>query len=187
MGNMSRMAQLLRSRIAIALAGAVLFGGVSAAVAVMPSTYSRINGLLTTQPTATSTSGDLAGDETATPEGTTTEGATPTTPARPTPTRTPAPLGNQANPLRGSVVTVTTASNSFTISSGGRHFTIDVNPSTTYGGLAHSLAELQADLSTPTPGGTPTPRVLRASVIGSQSQASATTYLASHVFTSLDN
>jgi hypothetical protein len=81
-------------------------------------------------------------------------------------------------------VTVTPASNSFTIRSGGRDFTIDVNASTTYGGLAHSLAELQSQQqATPLPAPTPTPR-LRASVIGTQE--SATTYLASHVDASRD-
>lgn len=180
MGIMSRMAQLVRSRVALALVGAVLIGGMSAVLAVTPNTYSRIGGLFFTETTPTSSSADLSGQETSTPED-----ATPTTVARPTPTRTPAPLGSPANPLRGAVGAVTTASNSFTISSGGgRHFTIDVDQNTTFGGLAHSLAELQTDLSTPTPGGTPTPGELRASVIGTQE--SATRYLASHVFTTFD-
>ena len=135
---MGHFIQLLRTRVGVALVGAVLVGGLGAALgagsAWRPSTPAEG---VTIQGSATATA-----VETATPAPTATIQPTPTSvpTAVPTPTRTLV-----GSTIRGKVVRVDTGDNTLIISRNDVRYTIVVNDETTYSGAATQLSDIQQD------------------------------------------
>lgn len=129
---MSQLSQLLRTRIGVAIMGAILVGGAGAAVGAgsvwRPSSPV---GAAITQADATAT---------ATPFPTATPQPTPTTAPTAAPTATRNPVGST---LRGTVVSVDTSADSLIISRNGVRYTILVNDATTYSGAATQLSDIQ--------------------------------------------
>jgi len=129
-----------RSRVGIAIIGAILIGGIAAAIGVSTLTLrsSALDGALATSgasATATAESTETP-EATATAEATATPQPTATTAPRPTPT-----IG-VGSTLRGTVVGTPGAS-SFVISRNGVHYTIQVDGNTTYvGGAATQYSSI---------------------------------------------
>lgn len=129
---MGQLGQLFRTRVGIAILGAILVGGVGAAVGA--GSVWRPNspvGAAITQADATATATSFP---TATPQ------PTPTTAPTAAPTATRNPVGST---IRGTVVSVDTSSNSIIISRNGVRYTILVNDATTYTGAATQLSDIQ--------------------------------------------
>lgn len=168
---MGKGGHLLHSRVGVAILGAILVGGIAALAGV--GTVWRpqapfIGGVMQGNGTATTalaqeteTNGTATPAETATPQ--------PTATAIPTraPTATPNLVGST---IRGSVVSTNASTNSFVMSRNGTRYTILVNESTTYSGVATQFSGLQ-------PG-------YRVSVAIAAQNGSA--YLASSVISSID-
>lgn len=129
---MGQLSQLFRTRVGIAIMGAILVGGAGAAVGA--GSVWRPNspaGAAITQADATATATSFP---TATPQ------PTPTTAPTAAPTATRNPVGST---IRGTVVSVDTSSNSIIISRNGVRYTILVNDATTYSGAATQLSDIQ--------------------------------------------
>lgn len=122
---------LLKSRVGFAIAGVVVIGGISAAVAVWPMLP---HGFALANPSR--------------PQANVSPSATPTTvptpTQRPLPTRTPAPTRTPIPSLHGTVLSKNPAANSFVLQlDTGATKTVIVNPSTTiFQGSASSLSTL---------------------------------------------
>ena len=140
---MSGLILFFKSKVVLAILGAVLFGTSGALVATVPfgSAPSR------SAPSALQGQAGLAAvdNATATP-GTSAPTKTPThIPTRTSrPTNTP---GTGAPSLRGTVQSVNTSANTFTLLSNGTTITVAVNANTVYQGRATSLNSLQATWS----------------------------------------
>jgi hypothetical protein len=165
---MSRLIPFFRSKLALALLGAVLCAGGAAFAAVGPFTMTA-NHAAPPQPqtyvgssangTGTPTPGTAAPGTTPTPAATSgvTPGATPSaTPGRsptatPTPrppTPTPTPQAGQAGSLHGTVTNVNTSTNQFTVRTfTGTTTTVAVNAQTTFQGACTSLSGLRTGWS----------------------------------------
>lgn len=140
---------VLRSRVALAVIGLLLVGGVSAAIAMLttphplPATLNAVSqratatgaaGAATTatppsQPAATDTTGSVA--------------TTPTTP-RPTPLPTATFFPGQNVDVSGQVESVNTIANTFVLATRGSQFTITVNGSTAWSGSAHQVSDIKS-------------------------------------------
>lgn len=138
---MSGLILFFKSKVVLAILGAVLFGTSGALVATVPfgSAPSR------SAPSAPQGQAGLAAVDNATaPPG---SSATPTR----TPTRTPRPTntpGAGGVTLRGSVQSVNTSANTFTIKLfNGTITTVAVTANTVFQGLATSLSSLQVGWS----------------------------------------
>ena len=139
---MSGLIQLFRSRVGVAIVGAILVGGVGAAFGV-GSVWHPLTPITggVVQAAATATTASAAAQATNTPESTATPAATATTipTVGPIATATPFPVGSS---IRGTVISV--GANSFVISRNGTHYTILVDGATTYtGGTATQLSGIQ--------------------------------------------
>ncbi len=135
------MGSWFRSRVGLALLGAIIVGCMAAAIGAgtLSLRSSPLDGALAdsgSSATATAESTETP-EATATPEATTTPQPTATTAPRPTAT----PLG-VGSLLRGTVVG-TPGTSSFVLSRNGVHYTIQVDGTTTYTGAATQLSGLQ--------------------------------------------
>lgn len=137
---MSGLFQLFRSRVGVAIVGAILVGGVGAAFGV-GSVWHPLTPITggVVQAAATATTASAAAQATNTPESTATPAATATTipTVGPIATATPFPVGSS---IRGTVISL--GANSFVISRNGTHYTILVDGATTYTGAATKLSGL---------------------------------------------
>lgn len=139
--------QFFRSRVGIALVGAIFIGGAGAVLgassvwrptlpaagAAVQSTTTPEAGTTTVNANATSTSGPMATD---TPQ------SMPT--AVPTVASTATPFVIVAGSIiRGTVVSTNPGANSFVMSRLGTHYTILVDQATTYSGAAAQLSGIQ--------------------------------------------
>jgi hypothetical protein len=133
---MGNRPSLLSSRVALAIAGAVIVGGISAAAVVKPM-LSHGTALAVTSQSQT----NLSPTRSPTPETTPTVVPTPTATAQPRPT--PAPTRTPVPTLQGIVGTV--GSSSFALQAGGVSRTVNVNAGTVfrYQGAPSSLSALQ--------------------------------------------
>jgi hypothetical protein len=131
---MSGLFQLFRSRVGVAIVGAILVGGLGAVFGIGSIWHPILpiaGGIV--QGDATATTATTAAQATVTPEVTATPAATATTipTVGPIATATPFPVGST---IHGSVVSI--GANSFVISRNGVHYTILVDGATTYTGTA---------------------------------------------------
>lgn len=128
--------QLFRSRVGVAIVGAILVGGIAAlfgAGTVWHPASLPIGGIAQNNGTA-STQGTPAPTLTATPV------ATPTIRPTATPTTARTIVGST---LQGKAIRVTPGANSLVISSNGVRYTILVDQTTTYSGAATRLTDIQ--------------------------------------------
>ena len=158
------LGRAFRTKVGLALIGALVVGGISAAALARPAMQSHLalantGGSQTTTSSSTlATSGATASHgQSATPGTAPTTGTgaprdttpgdtrpddTPTTAARPTATPRPIPLGSPtATPLpqlEGNIVSTNVSSNSFVLG----HTTVDVTSTTHFSGAASSLSAL---------------------------------------------
>ncbi|MGE5334292.1 MAG: hypothetical protein ACM3N4_06290 [Nitrososphaerota archaeon] len=138
---MSQWVRLFRSRIGVAIVGAVLVGGIGAVFGAgtvwRPATL-PVGGIVqgNTSNTAT-TSATATTQATVTPTPTETPEAAPTTVPTAAPTATRTIVGST---LRGSVVSVNVAAKTLTIRSNGVQYTILVDDTTQYTGAATQLS-----------------------------------------------
>lgn len=147
---MSGFILYLKSKVALAVLGAVLFGTAGAMVAVLPFHSSPSTNTSSSAPqgqagaavldNTTATPGSASPSSTSVPTQTPTKAPT-RTPA-PKPTNTP---GTGGTTLRGTVQSVNTSANTFTIlQSSGTVTTVTINANTVFQGHATSLGSLQA-------------------------------------------
>jgi hypothetical protein len=142
---MSRRILLFQSKVALAIIGTVLIGGGAAFIAA--ASFSATPSQTAANQSQNYVNIPASGDDTATPAtatSATTPGKSPTaTPTRRPPTPTPTTGGSQATNLRGTVTSVDTANNQFTVmtSSGAR--TVTVTPQTSFTGACTSLSGMQ--------------------------------------------
>lgn len=135
---MGRMSQLFRTRVGVAILGAVLVGGIGAALGAGSAWRDNAPvGAAITQADETATA---EGNATATPEPTATTQPTPTSAPTAAPTATRTLVGST---IRGTVVSVDTNDNKLVISRNGTRYTILVNDATTYSGAAAQLSDIQ--------------------------------------------
>jgi hypothetical protein len=132
-----------RSRVGVAIIGAILIGGIAAAIGVSTLTLRSpvLDGAFAnsgSSATATAESTETP-EATAAPEATATPQPTATATPRIVPTATPLGIGSF---FRGTVVGAPGAS-SFVMSRNGVHYTIQVDGTTTYTGAATQLSGLQ--------------------------------------------
>src|SRR5689334_22445703 len=131
------MGAWIRSRVGVAIIGAILIGGLAAAVGASTLTLrsSSLDGALADSGSpATATS-----QSTVTPEPAATSTPQPTATTAPRPTATPLGVGGL---LRGTVLSTNPGANSFIMSRNGVHYTIQVDETTTYSGAATQLSGL---------------------------------------------
>ncbi len=144
---MEALTTLLRSKVGIAVLGAVLLGGLGAYMGAasawrpsqLPSGSVANTGAAaigTTSPSATSTGS--AGKQTRNPSPTNTPGSSPTTPPV-----TPVSSGQTVD-LHGTIGTINTTANSFTLNNSGSLITVVVNGQTAFQGSASSLQGLRS-------------------------------------------
>lgn len=144
---MSGLILFFKSKVVLAIMGAVLFGTAGAMVATLPF------GSAHSSPSASARQGQ-AGVAALDNTTATSSGPTPgsTQPAK-TPTKAPAPkptntLGTGGGTLRGTVQSVNTSANTFTIKLfGGTITTVTVTANTVFQGHASSLSGLQVGWS----------------------------------------
>ncbi len=139
---MSGLFQLFRSRVGVAIVGAILVGGLGAVFGIGSIWHPILpiaGGIV--QGDATATTATTAAQATVTPEVTATPAATATTipTVGPIATATPFPVGST---IHGSVVSI--GANSFVISRNGVHYTILVDGATTYTGDRHTVFGIRA-------------------------------------------
>ncbi len=142
---MSGLILFLKSKVVLAILGAVLFGTAGALVAVVPfgsappgSSPSALQG----QAGLVALDDATATPVRATPGSTSAPTKTPTKTPAPKPTNTP---GTGSVTLRGAVQSVNTSANTFTLKLGnGTITTVAVTANTVFQGHANSLSSLQA-------------------------------------------
>jgi len=146
------MKRWARSRVVQASIGAILIGGITATVVVLPSLHQWLLGgspagstsQQTTQARSTAQTSANGGPNTPSSSSRGSSQATPTTRAGPNvPTATPSGQSGQPVDLHGNIVQVNTAGSYFTYQElGGPLDTIYVNGSSSYTGSASSLSTL---------------------------------------------
>lgn len=170
---MNGLLHAVKSRVVQAIVGALLVGSLGATWAALP--YLPF-GMSNAPLSATTSQGQDApqdqpdGSADVTPQATPQAIASPSVTARRAPTATRQPSG-QSIDLHGSIRSVDTSAQSFTLSVGGTLETITVNSRTTYEGSAQQFSDLREGW--------------KAEV--SCTQVAATTYLATHVHAEIDN
>lgn len=142
---MSQWIRLFRSRIGVAIVGAILVGGIGAVFGAgtvwHPATL-PVGGIVQGNTTNTaSTSATATTQATVAPTPTETPEATPTTVPTVAPTATRTIVGSV---LRGQVLSVNVGANSLTIRSNGVQYTILVDDKTQYSGAATQLSGIQS-------------------------------------------
>jgi Domain of unknown function (DUF5666) len=145
---MGRLMVLFQSKVALAIIGTLLLGSGAALIAAGP--FSATANQTTTRQSPNYTIGSANGTATATPAPSATNnppGVTPTSGKTPTatpkprpPTATPTTGSGQVTTLNGTVTSVNTAANQFTVRSGGVTKTVTVTSQTTFTGACTSLS-----------------------------------------------
>lgn len=140
---MSGLILFFKSKVVLAILGAVLFGTTGALVATVPF------GSAPSRPSSSAPQGQAGlaavDNATATPGSSATPTKTPTRAATPRPTNTP---GAGGVTLRGAVQSVNTSANTFTIKLfNGTITTVAVTTNTVFQGQANSLSGLQVGWS----------------------------------------
>jgi hypothetical protein len=143
----------LRSKLThIVLATVVIgcLGGLLAARSIMPPSASPAgaaqlvahNGSSTGEPDSTATAGSSS------PTPTVARSAPTATPTRVPPTPTPIPVPGQSLTVRGDVTSIDATASTFVVHvfGGGGTYTCNVGPSTTWSGVATSLATLRVGM-----------------------------------------
>lgn len=155
---MGRLADVLHSRVALAIMGLFLFGAAGTVVAVTPVVPQMATTVGFVFHASTPTGAPLASDPTTTVDSATaTATASPDrlipTP-RPTATRAPIPTlaPGQSVQLAGRITSVNASANSFAFRSGGVTYTMLVNAATTFEGggggiVVRSFADLRPNMS----------------------------------------
>ncbi|GEM_PF-1426098 len=151
---MSRLVLLFRSKVALAIMGAVLCGGGAAWMVATPFNFSSghsSNAQFQTQAGAVDITGDTAtpGATAPTTPSAAAPGSKPSATSTPKSTRSPTPTatpGSQGITLRGSVGSVNTNAGTFTLISNGVTKTVVVTNNTTYHNGLSSLSDLHSGL-----------------------------------------
>lgn len=141
---MRQWIRLFRSRVGVAIVGAILVGGIGAVFGAgslwHPATL-PVGGIVQGNTTHTATTFATATTQaTVAPTPTEVPEATPTTAPTAAPTATRTIVGSV---LRGRVVSVDVSANSLVISNNGVQYTILVDQTTTYTGVATQLSGIQ--------------------------------------------
>lgn len=144
---------MLRSRVALALIGMLIFGGGSTIAAVMLSAPHSVSAnTASAQTTATPPVGTGSGSSGASADSTPTTdsgvgGGSSASAATPLPTRAPSGPSGELRDLQGTIANVDSTTNTFTLTVSGTARTIHVTPSTVYTGSAHSFTDLQVGMA----------------------------------------
>jgi hypothetical protein len=176
---MNSIISFFQSKVAIAIIGTVIFGGVAGLIAAGPFSSnsnhtSAYQAQSNTNPSGNGNNGTTPGASTpgSTPSAGATPGTTPTaTPTKSPPTPTPTPGVGQATTLSGTVTSVSVGSNLFKVRSGGVTKTVTVTSQTNFTGLCTNLSGMQTSW--------------RATIHGSYQ--SDGTFAATSVFSWIDN
>ncbi|HEX5156803.1 MAG TPA: hypothetical protein VFW17_06290 [Ktedonobacterales bacterium] len=134
-----------RSRVGIAIIGAILIGGIAAAIGV--STLTLRSPVLDGVFANSGSSATATAESTETPEATATPEVTATATPQPTATTAPRPTATPLGPgsrLSGTVLSTNSSTNSMRISRNGVRYTIFVNGATYSGGTATKLSDIQS-------------------------------------------